>query len=71
MVNKKVILPCNGSFSDWKWDKNPLNVYNCVEFLSDIQKALNYLDGGKTDDINLNVAITKARDECNYKKYFK
>ena len=74
MVNKKVILPCNGSFSDWKWDKNPLNVYNCVEFLSDIQKALNYLDGGKTDDINLNVAITKARDNNNYRnidtKYF-
>lgn len=67
-VGKKVILPCNGAFSDWKWDKNPLNVYNCVELLSDMQKALNYLDGGQTDDINLNVAITKARDECNYKK---
>ena len=67
-VGKRVILPCNGAFSDWKWDKNPLNVYNCVELLSDMQKALNYLDGGQTDDINLNVAITKARDECNYKK---
>lgn len=67
-VGKKVILPCNGAFSDWKWDKNPLNVYNCVELLSDMQKALNYLDGGQADDINLNVAITKARDECNYKK---
>lgn len=67
-VGKKVILPCNGAFSDWKWDKNPLNVYNCVELLSDMQKALNCLDGGQTDDINLNVAITKARDECNYKK---
>lgn len=68
IVNKKVILPCNGAFSDWKWDKQPLNVYNCVELLSDIQKALNYLDGGKTEEVNLNAVITKARDECNYRK---
>lgn len=68
IVNKKVILPCNGAFSDWKWDKHPLNVYNCVELLSDIQKALNYLDGGKTEEVNLNAVITKARDECNYRK---
>lgn len=74
MIGKKVILPCNGAFSDAKWSKNPLNVYNCVEFLSDIQKALNYLDGGRTDDISLNVVMTKARDENNYRnigtKYF-
>ena len=68
IVNKKVILPCNGAFSDWKWDKQPLNVYNCVELLSDIQKALNYLDGGKTEEVNLNAVIVKARDECNYRK---
>ena len=68
IIGKKVILPCNGAFSNYKWDKNPLNVYNCVEFLSDIQKALNYLDGGKTDDINLNVVLRKAGDENNYKK---
>ena len=68
IVNKKVILPCNGAFSDWKWDKQPLNVYNCVELPADIQKALNYLDGGKTEEVNLNAVITKARDECNYRK---
>ena len=68
IVNKRVILPCNGAFSDYKWDKNPLNVYGCIELLTDIQKALNYLDGGKTEEVNLNGAIINASNEHNYRK---
>lgn len=73
-VNKKVIIPCNGCFSDWKWSDKPLDTWKCMETFSDIEKCLNYLDGNMTAEVDMKAAFEKAKDDCNYKniktKYF-
>lgn len=73
-INKKVIIPCNGCFSDPKWHKNPLEVWQCMSTFSDIEKCLNYLDGNMTAEVDMRSAFEKAREERNYKniktKYF-
>lgn len=74
-VNKKVIIPCNGCFSDWKWDRNPLDTWKCMSVLSDIEKCLNYLDGNMTADVDLKTVLDTAKSECKYRgittKYFR
>lgn len=73
-VNKKVIIPCNGCFSDWQWDRNPLDTWKCMETFSDIEKCLNYLDGNMTAEVDMKAAFEKAKENCDYKniktKYF-
>lgn len=50
-VNRKCIIPCCGMFSSW--DKNRFEAYKAGEFLSDLEKALDYLTASPGDDTGL------------------
>lgn len=46
-IGKKSIIPANGLFSNYSWDKDKgFDVYAAYNVLSDIEKAFDYLDGG-------------------------
>lgn len=49
-IDKKVIIPCHGVYDSW--DGRP-RVYNAREALEDIERILNFLDGGMTRDVDL------------------
>lgn len=49
-IDKKVIIPCYGIFGSWSGKPE---VYNAVSALQDIERILNYLDGGMTMDVDL------------------
>lgn len=52
-INKKVIIPLS-AYDQWRTDCwYRLNDYKVVQKLSDIEKALNYLDGGLTESVDL------------------
>jgi hypothetical protein len=71
-INKKVIIPLQAW--DDIWNKFRLTSYNIIEKLSDIEKSLNYLDGGLTDSIDLEAALKFAEEYGETKnivlKYF-
>lgn len=71
-IGKKVIIPCHGIFD--AWDGRP-RVYNAREVLEDIERVLNFLDGGMTQGIDLweNLETKfKAGETKNIQlKYFK
>lgn len=48
-INKKVIIPCYGVFDSW--DGRP-RTYRVREVLEDIERILNFLDGGMTRDVD-------------------
>lgn len=50
--DKKVIIPCYGAFSAWS---GKFCSYTAYELLSDIEKTLNYLDCGRTEDSHLSL----------------
>lgn len=50
-VNHKCIIPCCDMFSSW--DKNRFESYRAVDFLSDLEKALDYLTASPGDDAGL------------------
>lgn len=52
-INKKVILPCYGVFSDYSWSKDTIKVYEAHNRLADIEKVLNYLDGSMNAEVDL------------------
>ena len=58
-INKKVILPYMNAFSryDGRFDVD----YRARESLSDIEKALNYLDSGETSEIDLHERLNRAQ----------
>lgn len=61
-INKKVILPTYGCWDHSYFSgKAELNVYNAHKFLSDIEKAFNYLDGNMTADVNLENVLAYAK----------
>lgn len=70
-VNKKVIIPLY-AYSQWSgsFDLD----YTCCEKLQDIERVFNYLDGGRTPEINLRDVLQKAKQENQTKnietKYF-
>lgn len=66
IINKKVIIPLRGwdnFWSEWK-----VNDWEIVHRLSDIEKCLNYLDGGLTDSIDLKAVLDKAKEDKQTKK---
>ena len=65
-INKKVIIPLNG-FDNYFGDYRP-NDYHVEKKLSDIEKALNYLDGGLTESRDLNTWLTNAKETGQTKK---
>ncbi len=44
-IGQKVILPCNGVFSVYSWQKNEMSEYTMISTISDIEKVLDYLAG--------------------------
>lgn len=72
MVNKKVIIPLNAYTS---YSGSYCLDYRVRTKLADIEKCFNYLDGGRTDDLALNDALTLAQNSGQTKnidlKYFK
>jgi len=75
-VGKKVIKPTYGTYSEYSWDKGKgFRVDRAFGTLSDIEKAFDYLDGGKFEGerIDLRPALQAASDglqhrnvECTY-----
>lgn len=72
-INKKIIMPCYGVF-DTYWHRE-FRSYEATNFLQDIEKVLNYLDGNRTKEVDLRNVIECAAKgnitkniEC---KYFK
>jgi predicted RNA methylase len=60
-VNRKVIIPTNGMFSTYSWDKDKsFSSGAAYRVLSDIEKVFNYLDGGQTPDIDLDRVLDAA-----------
>lgn len=59
-INKKVILPAYGVFSSWK---KGIDTYTAYKLLTDIEKALNYLDGNMTLPVDLQWAVERASNE--------
>lgn len=58
IINKKVILPYMNAFSSWSGRFEP--DYNIRGKLMDIEKALNYLDGGLTECRDMNMWLDHA-----------
>ena len=74
-IGSKVIIPTSGMFSSYSWQKETFSVSTAYDVISDIEKAFDYLDGGRTDEINLSFRLEAASHsgktrniEC---KYFK
>jgi hypothetical protein len=71
-INKKVIIP----LSAYSWVTDRLDYkYKFFDKLKDIQRVFDYLDGGKTEDIDLKQILTEAENEYQTKnietKYFR
>ena len=60
--NSKVILPVNGMFSSYSWEKDTFNIREAYNTISDIEKVFDYLDGGKTEPVNLEWVLNLACD---------
>lgn len=58
IINKRVILPGMCAFSSYSGRFEPS--WRCKSELADIEKALNYLDGGLTDSVPLEAALSEA-----------
>lgn len=58
-INKRVILPGVRAFSEYSGEFDPN--YEVIGKISDIEKALNYLDGGLTEAKSLQEAIAVAK----------
>lgn len=61
IINKKVILPYMDAFSSWSGKFDPTS-YEIYDKLADIEKALNYLDGGLSYGANLYSALKEAEN---------
>ena len=66
IINKKVILPYMNAFSNYNGEFQP--DYSLKQKLYDIEKALNYLDNGRTDGRNLEMFLEEARKNGQTKK---
>lgn len=66
IINRKVILPFMNAFD--RWDGKFYPSWNVEKKLMDIEKALNYLDGGLTDALDLREALKAASKSGQTKK---
>lgn len=66
IINKRVILPWMNAFSSWSGSFDP--GYEVKKKLCDIEKALNYLDGGLTDGRDLDECLRAAVKSGQTKK---
>lgn len=68
-INKKIIIPLSG-FTDmqYSWGKYDPTNYKVINKLTDIEKVLNYLDGGLTEDIGILETLKMAEHYQETKK---
>lgn len=68
-INKKVIIPLNG-FQDlsYSWGRYCPTRWGVLDKLKDIEKVFNYLDGGITEDIDLEQELKMAEHYQETKK---
>lgn len=59
-INSKVILPVNGMFSSYSWEKDTFSVGNAYNTISDIEKVFEYLDGNMTAHVDLRGVLDAA-----------
>ena len=59
-INSKVILPVNGMFSCYSWEKDAFSVSNAYSTISDIEKVFEYLDGNMTASVDLRGVLELA-----------
>lgn len=67
-VNNKVIIPAWGIFSNYSWDRDAFKVREAYGALADIEKALNYLDGGLTREVDIIETLEHANRSCQTRK---
>lgn len=71
-INKKVILPCYGVFSEWS---DRVDCYSARKVLEDIERILNFLDGNMTAEVNswdiLEIHFATGNTKNIPLKYFK
>lgn len=60
-INSKVILPVNGMFSCYSWEKDSFNVHNAYSTISDIEKVFEYLDGNMSANVDLMGVLELAK----------
>ena len=74
-IGMKCIIPTYGMFSTYSWDREAFSVSTAYSVISDIEKAFDYLDGGRTDEIDLSMRLQVAHDQGRTRdilcKYFK
>lgn len=62
-INSKVILPVNGMFSTYSWDKDKaFHLGNAEKVISDIEKVFDYLDGNMTASVDLHGVLSRAHE---------
>ena len=61
-INGKVILPVNGMFSDYSWDKDSFDLRVAENTISDIEKVFEYLDGNMSAEVDLHNVLKNAHD---------
>lgn len=68
-INKKIIIPLNG-FRDlqYSWGKFEPTNYNVINKLTDVEKVFNYLDSGRTEEMNLQECLKFAEGYGETKK---
>ena len=64
-INKKVIMPW---MSAWRWNGYDPTWYELTSKLADIEKALNYLDGGLTESRDMHMWLEDAKKTGQTKK---
>ena len=62
-INSKVILPVNGMFSSYSWEKDTFSVGNAYNTISDIEKVFEYLDGNMSANVDLHGVLQAAHDQ--------
>lgn len=60
-VGMKVIIPIHGCCCDRSWNRDTLDKYNVYKFISDLERAMNFLDKGQTEfRCSIDMAIARA-----------
>lgn len=59
-IGSKVILPVNGMFSTYSWERDTFSVDKATSTISDIEKVFDYLDGNMTTTVDLRWVLSQA-----------
>jgi len=74
-LGKKAIIPTNGMFSSYSWDRQTFEVNNAYSVLSDIEKVFDYLNGTMTNEHDvlerLKIANNNGQTRNIQLKYFR